>query len=155
VKSAASPEIAIDRLRRHEVLDPIEALLTLGPNSRPSFAAEPTGELGQIGLDAGADMGAVSGAASLPGMTGLENDCRPTASRRLDRGVQTGIAGADDDNIGLGRQRLSMIDGGVEPFQPVGGGLEVGGEEVVGFRLAQTFRSALLRRITSAAAACC
>jgi hypothetical protein len=53
-----------------------------------------------VGLDASADLAAISRAAAPTGRLGIDDNRRPTGARKLKRYVEAGISRADHKDIG-------------------------------------------------------
>jgi hypothetical protein len=66
----------------------------------------PARELVEAGLDAGRDLTAVARAASPAGVGRIDDQRAPAAACGLQRGVEAGVAGADDEHIDFDGQWL-------------------------------------------------
>ena len=131
VEAADDGEVAGDLLAGDEVLDPGERVAALLQHPVGALALAVAGlEVVEVRLDAGRDLAAVARRAAEAGGLGVDHYRRAPAPGRLQRRVEAGIAGADDEHVRRRRRRHLRQVRPRDVVPPVGGGLEVGGEEI-------------------------
>ena len=120
VKTAGTAEIAIDLFARDEILYPVEGRDAFAPDRPGALQAETPCQLFRRWLDAGADLPTVARAASGARIARLADDDARAASSDLEGRVQSGVAGADHQNIGRRRQGRAQACYRRQTIQPVG-----------------------------------
>src|SRR5450432_3306648 len=78
----------------------------LAVEPRRDVLAVTSSQCREVRLDAERDLAAVTRRAAAANRSGVEQQRRATGARRLARRGEPGVAGADDDDVGAGRQRL-------------------------------------------------
>ena len=130
VEAADDAEIAVDPLVADEIADIAQRIPAFLHDREGALPAMAAGELIEARLHAGRNLAAIAGAAAEARRLGIEDHSMAPAPRRLKRGLQASIAGADDDDLGLLRRVgvRQIRPGHLVP--PIRRCLEITGEQI-------------------------
>ena len=101
VKAPDLRKIAVDVLFADELPNPLQSVDALLQNRLRLFRTKASGQLREVGLDAGADLSAIAGTAAPAHVLSLQNQGLSSIAGGLEGGTKPGVAGTDDGHVHL------------------------------------------------------
>jgi hypothetical protein len=125
VEAAANGKIAGDFFFANKALQPLQRCLSLLVYTKCTPPIVFAAQVVEDGFDTGADLSTVAGAAAPTGTFGIQDNCTSTRASGSQGGMEAGVAGTNDNDIGFSRDRGRRHQRRGNVFPPIGVGFEV------------------------------
>ena len=131
VEPALAPEITVDLFGFDPLLDPFERRFADLAQGAGALGAELGGQRLVRGLDRGADLPAIAGAAPMPRRACIQNHRLATAPRAFDSGIQAGVTRPHDHHIRPRRELRRRMGVFGKTLKPIGAVLPARAPEAI------------------------
>jgi hypothetical protein len=106
VKPPRAAKITVDPFGRDPIFDPFERCHPLTADRLRPLGPVFLRQARKRRLDRGAHLPAITGRAAVARIAGIDDERRAPAAGCLDRSIEAGVAGPDDQNVDLGWKGL-------------------------------------------------